>query len=221
MDDPRTIGRIVGALLLAQLIAGPIENFTLMGPVVAAPGFLLNAAAHPRNLALAATLGFGLCLASIAIAVVAWPLFRRRSPRLALAFLAITLLGAAVTLVEGMAVMSMLSLSQAYAAAYGADEALYQGLGIVVGAARNWAHYADLVVGGLATAVMFGLLFRERLVPGSLAGFGIAAALVQMYAIGRPFFGVPVQFQLLMPLGLAYLATSAWLLWRGFVEPDR
>ena len=37
MDDAKTVGRIVGALFLSKLFAGPVENFVLMGPVVAKP----------------------------------------------------------------------------------------------------------------------------------------------------------------------------------------
>lgn len=218
MDSAKTVGRIVGALLVAKLIASPIQNFTLMGPVVAAPGFLVNAAAHPLNIPLAVMLAFALGLASIAIAVVSYPVFRRVAPLLALWFFALTLVGVATSFTESVTTMSMLSLSQAYAAANGATPELYEGLRLVVSKARNWAHYTNLLVGGLAMFVMFLLMFRATLVPRLIAGFGMAASLLQMYSIGLPFFGAAVDFQLLMPLGFAYLVTCAWLLWKGYPE---
>lgn len=215
MDSAKTVGRIVGALLLAKLVTGPIQNFTLMGEVVAPPGFLVNAAAHPLHIPLAVMLAFALGLASIAIAVVSYPAFRRAAPMLALWFLALTLVGVATSLTESITTMSMLSLSQAYAAANGATPELYEGLRLVVGKTRNWAHYTNLLVGGSSMFVMFLLLFRATLVPRLIAGFGMAATLLQMYSIGLPFFGGVVDFQLLMPLGIAYLALCAWLLWKG------
>lgn len=221
MYDAKTLGRIVGALLLFKLLLGPVENFTLMGPVVAAPGFLVNAAAHPLNLPLAVMIAFALCIASIAIAAVAWPLFRRASPALALAFVAFSLVGVATTLVECMTMMSMQSLSLAYAEAAGADPALYEGLRIVVGKARNWAHYINLMTGGVALFTMFLLMYRARLVPRLLAGFGMFTVLLQLYSLGLPFFGGAVNFNLLAPLGLAFLALCVWLLWRGFSEPEQ
>jgi hypothetical protein len=221
MDDAKQVGRIVGALLLAKLIAGPIENFTLMGPIVAKPdGFLVNAAAHPLNLPFAVMLSFVLCLATLAIMAVSYPLFRRHAPQLALWFVALSIIGVATSLVENITMMSMQSLSLAYTAAVGASPELYQGLKGVVGAARNWAHYTNLLVGGCGLFVMFLLLYRARLVPRLLAGFGLATALLQMYSIGRPFFGAPVMFELLMPMGLTFLATSGWLLWKGFAEQE-
>lgn len=222
MGSNKAIGRTLGALLLAKMIAGPLENFTLMGPVVAEPGFLVNAAAHPLNLPLAVMLAFVLALLSLAFAVVAWPVFRREAPQLALWFFALTIIGISTTLLETTTMMSMQSLSLAHAAALpaagGATPELYEALRGVVGKARNWAHYTNLLVGGLGLFVTFLLLYRTRLVPRLLAAFGMATAALQMYSLGKPFFGGAVDFTLLMPIGLAMLALTVWLLWRGFPE---
>jgi len=221
MHDAKNIGRIFAALQLTRLVTAPIQNFTLMDPVVAPPGFLVNAAAHPLNLPLAVMIAFATAVVSIAIAAIAWPVFRRAAPTLALAFIALTVVGVTTSLVECMTLMSMQSLSQAHAAAPGADAALYDGLSLVVGRARNWAHYTNLMVGGVAVGTMFLLMYRGRLVPRAICGFGMAAVLLQLYSLGRPFFGGAVSFGLLAPLGVAYLALCAWLLWRGFREPER
>ena len=220
-ETHKNLGRIVGALLLTKLVFGPIQNFTLMNPVVAAPGFLVNAAANPLNLPLAAMIAFGLALVTVAIAAVAWPVFRRAAPSLALAFVAFSVVGVATSLVECMSMMSMQSLSLAFAEAAGADPALYDGLRIVVGKARNWAHYVNLMVGGVTVGTMFLLMYRARLVPRAICAFGMATVLAQLYSLGLPFFGGAVDFNLLAPLGLAYLALIVWLLWRGFAEPEQ
>ena len=170
-------------------------------------------------------LSFLLCLISLATLVVAWPVFRQRAPQLAIWFAALTFVGISMSLVENIAMMSMQSLSLAYTAALpaagSATPELYQGLRGVVGSARNWAHYTNLLVGGLGLFMMYLLFWRARLVPRLLAGLCMAKALLQMYSIGRPFFGHEVQFMLLMPTGLALLALTVWLLWKGFAEPAR
>ncbi len=85
---------------------------------------------------------------------------------------------------------------------------------------RNWAHVIHLLtVGGLLLA-MYGALYRLRLVPRLLAGFGMLAALSQMIAVAKPLFGGWVIFPMLAPLGLANLALIVWLLWKG-LEPAR
>jgi Domain of unknown function (DUF4386) len=110
----------------------------------------------------------------------------------------------------------MLSLSQAYAAATGQEQATFEALRGVVGAARNWAHFTHLAVTGLAMTAFMAALWRFALVPRALAAIGMAAAALQVVTVSLPIFGQRVIFGLLAPIGLALLAIAAWLLAKGF-----
>jgi hypothetical protein len=88
-----------------------------------------------------------------------------------------------------------------------------------VAASRNWAHYTNLVISGLTLAIFYVALFRFALIPRALAAFGLLAVALQIVTISRPFFGAPVVFFLLAPLGLANLSVALWLLVKDF--PDR
>lgn len=215
------LGRTVGALLLVQMVTGVLVNFVWLGPVFEAPGFLIHAAAHPLNVGLSASVGLAAGALSIAIAILAWPLFRRHSLALASWLLVLSAVGLSLAAVESATVLSLLSLSQAYASAEAANADLFQALRGVVAAARNWAHYIHLIIGGGTVFVFYLLLLRSALVPRLLAGFGIVAALLQMAAVAMPLFGRDVVFALIMPLGLAHLALSAWLLAKGFAGRER
>ncbi len=216
MDPLRFASRWLAALLITQLVVGPIANFALLGDTFdGAGGFLANAAPNARSVGLAALLSIGLAIVSAAIAVVLWPVVRPRSERLALWLAILAAAGIALAGIENAQLMSLVSLSQAYVAAAPPDEALYQALRGVVGSYRNWAHVIQLLtMGGLLFAT-FDVLYRLRLVPRLLAGFGMLAALSQMIAVAKPLFGGWVIFPMLAPLGLANLALIAWLLWKG------
>ncbi len=222
MNDTRFASRCLAALLLAQLIVGPIASFWLLGDTFeGAGGFLVNAAPHARSVGLAALLSIGLAIMSAAIAVVLWPIVRARSERLALSLAVVAAAVLALAGVENAQLMSLVSLSQAYVAAGAPDEALYQALRGVVGSHRNWAHVIHLLaMGGLLLATYLAL-YRLRLVPRLLAGFGMLASLSQMIAVAKPLFGGWVMFPMLAPLGLANLALIAWLLWRGLDPAER
>jgi len=212
-------GRSTGVLLLAQMAGSAIVNLALLGPVFAGPsGFLVNAAAHPLRMSLAATLGLAMGLVSIGVAVSVWPVFRAQARAPALWFLALTLVGVAATVFENASLLSMLSLSQAYAKADASSGALFQILRGMVASTRNWAHYTQLMLAGCSLLVFYGALFRFRLVPRALAGFGAAAAASQLASVTMPLFGHPVEFLLLAPLGLSHLAVAVWLLARGFPQ---
>ena len=117
---------------------------------------------------------------------------------------------------ENISIMSMLSLSKAYAAADASQEALYQGLRIVVKETRNWTHFISLIVSGATLFTFYLAMFRFRLIPRLLAGFGLMACISQMYAISQPLFGHAVDFRLIAPLGICQIVLGMWLVAKGF-----
>ncbi len=153
-----------------------------------------------------------------AIVIAIFPILRKLGEPYALWLLSIGIANFALGAVEQIAVMSLQSLSNAYAAAATPDETLFQALRGVVSAARNWAHYIHLVISGGMLFVFFAALCRFALVPRILAAIGIVATLLQITGVAMPLFGRPVAFPLLAPMGLAVAATAAWLLWRGFAD---
>lgn len=215
---PRHSGRKIGALLLAQMIVAPIMNFVLLEPVFSAPGFLEKAAVYSVQVSVAALLGLVLGALSLGIAIAAFPVVRPLNRTLALWLLALAVASFSLTAVESTTVMSLLSLSQAYAKADSADSELFQALRVVVASARNWAHYIGLIVAGSMVFVLYAVLCRFTLVPRALAAFGMAAALLQIAAVTMPLFGHRIVFLMLLPLGLSHLALAAWLVAKGFAE---
>jgi uncharacterized protein DUF4386 len=220
MQDFKSAGRIVGVLIALQIVGGVAGNFTLTEPVFAAPGFLVNAATHPLNLSLSALVGIATGLLMLGVAITAFPMIRSHSESLALWLFAFSVANFAVGVMEQIALLSLQTLSNAYTSAAAPDEALFQALRGVVAAARNWAHYVHLVITGATLFVFFGALCRHALVPRVLAAFGMVAALLQMTGVAMPLFGREVAFPLLTPMGLAMLATTVWLLIKGFNDRE-
>lgn len=213
-------GRMAGVLILVQGIGGYIVNFGLIAPATAPPGFLVNAAPHALRVGMTALLGMFMGALATAIAITVWPVFRKHSERMALSFLALAVAALALAVVENGRLMSMLSLSQAYAASGAADAAAFEGLRGVVAAARNWAHFTHLIVGGSTFFVLFATCFRFALIPRAIAAFGMAAAALQMATVSMPLLGGHVVFPLLAPAGIANLALAVWLLAKGFADKD-
>lgn len=218
MTTALNAGRAAGVLIIVQGVGGALTNFVLFAPVIAPPGFLVNAAPHAMQVGATALLGIVMGAFALAIAITVLPVFRRYSERMALAFLALAIAALALAVVENGRVMSMLSLSQAYAAAGGGDPAAFEGLRGVVAASRNWAHFTHLVIGGSTFFVFYATTFRFALVPRALAAFGMAAFALQMATVSLPFFGGKVIFPLLAPAGIANLALASWLLAKGFAD---
>ena len=216
MEAAPRAGRIIGVLIIIQMVGGALVNFSLEAPLFGAPGFLVNAAPHSTQIALGALLGVALEALWIAIAVTAFPFLYERARALALWFGALAAVLLAVAVAEAATVMSMISLSEAYTKASAPAQEQLQTLRIVVASARNWAHYMGKIVDGVAILVFYAALFRLALVPRWLSGFGLVAALLMVTGVGMPLFGHAVFFPLLAPLGFAQLALAVWLLTKGF-----
>ena len=220
LETPQRLGRVVGSLLLAQFIIAVLVNVALLGPVISQPpGWIVNAAAQPLTVSMAVLLALVADAIWLAIAVVAYPLFARASLRTAVAFVALTSIALALSAVENSQLLTLRSLSQAYAEAGAADREPFETLRVLFGSARNWAHYTHLMITGISILAFFVALFRFFLVPRALALFGGAATVLQIVTVTMPIFGQPVLFPLLLPLGVAILSMGAWLLVKGFAAP--
>lgn len=217
--NTKSTGRLVGALMLVQWLAGVLVNAVLTRPLFGEPGFLVSAAQHSTQLAVSALLGLLTGVLAVAIAVTAWSSFRSVAPRLAIAYVALAAASFAVTSVEQLSVMSMVSLSEAYSAAGQAEKATFDGLAIVVRSARNWAHYTALLTGSVTLLAFYVNLFVSGAAARALGVAGIVAVLLQMSSLGMPFFGGSVDMRLLAPIGIVQLLVSVWLLARGFRAP--
>ena len=216
MGAERRAGRIIGVLIIIQMVGGAIVNFTLEAPLFGAQGFLANAASHSQQLGLAVLLGIVTEALWVAIAITAFPVFGRRTQSIALWFIALAVVILAVAVVENAAVMSMVSLSEAYTKASTAEQEQIQTVKIVVASARNWAHYMARIFDGGAIFVFCVAVYRLALVPRALAGFGLIAVTLMVTAVAMPLFGHDVVFPMLAPLGLSQLILAVWLIIKGF-----
>ena len=82
--------------------------------------------------------------------------------------MALTSVALALSAVENSHLLTLRSLSQAYATAGTADRELFETLRVLFGSARNWAHYTHLMVTGISILAFFVTLFRTFLVPRAL-----------------------------------------------------
>lgn len=216
MQSEIRTGRMVGALLVLMIIGGILTNFVLTASLFGEPGFLVAAAGNASKIALSALVGVAMGLVSIGVASLLYPVFRQRSQTLGLFYFALVVAGFALTVVENISVMSLLSLSQAYAEAGGATPELYDGLRIVVKSTRNWTHYTSLIVSGCTMFVFYTAMFRFKLIPRVLAAIGLLAVCSQLYAVSTPLFGIDVDFRFIAPLGICQIVLALWLIARGF-----
>jgi hypothetical protein len=222
MRSAKSVGRVIGVLLLVHLAVALMVPFVLLERIRGSAGLLANAAANPAQVRAAVFLLFAGSAVAVGITIAAWPVFRRYSSAMALWLMALAVAGFSLQAVDNGALLSMLSLSQEYAKAGATKADLFQALAIVAGSARKWAHYAYLLVAVSWIFLLYSLLFRFRLVPRALAAFGLVGSMLQITGVTlRALLGYPPETRLAMPLAPALVALAVWLMVKGFDERHR
>jgi hypothetical protein len=220
MSSLQSVGRraavVIGILILAQMAGSALVNFFAEAPLFDGAGFLVNAASHSQQIGATVFLAVALEASWVAIAILAFPVLAERSLRSGLALFAVSIVCLVIGVIENSAVMSMVSLSQAYAAATPADRTQLEAVRVAVASARNWPHLFGRMFDGLAALTFYIALFRFALVPRTMTGLGMIAVASMLTGLAMPFFGHPVIFPMLAALGLTQLALAIWLIAKGF-----
>ena len=213
LNSARGTGRVIGALFLVQVILATPVYIVMLRPVTAL-GFLATAAESAFQVRLAVLLSLGLGALTLAIAIVGLPVLRRYSERMAITFLALTIVNLTTLAIESIALRNMLALSREYARR-GPGE-LLQTLGGLAHSTWYMAHHTNVTVAHAAVFVFNWILFRFALVPRTLAALGMAATLLSTTGLALPLLGFRFTLLLIIPTALTQLALVFWLLARGF-----
>lgn len=204
-------GRLVGGLTSLQLV-GLIVPFVLLLPIVTPPGASLASAAASSTRILAGVLLLVVNGAvTVGIAIAAWPTLRRTSEALALWLVVLGALMLGVQMVDNIHILSMLSLSQAHAAAGAAADSLRE-VATAVGTTRRWAHLSELLVIDAWILVFYLSLIRAGALPRLLSAFGLLTVAAHFVAI--PLAGF-LGGRGGMPMALSHVATAGWLMAKG------
>ncbi len=216
--DLRRTGRIVGFILLAQtLLAIPVyTEFGMMGSVTS-PDFLTGAAAHAIKIRTVSVLTFLLSGMTIAVALVALPVFRAASERMFWLYFGLAMAGLATAAMESVVVREMLAMSINYLQAGRAE--IYESLAPLARSKWSAAHFFNLASGHLKAFLFFLILYRFRFIPRLLAGIGVIATAGSTTGTTAALVGVQFSYLMIAPAGVVVLATTIWLIWKGFSEP--
>ena len=217
MQSAKSAGRVVGlALLIPMLLSPPLYGMWLAP--LSDRAYLADISDSAMQIRLAALLLLGFGSMTLTVAIVAWPVFRRHSERMAIAFVAMSLVVLVTIVIESLAIRDMLALALEYSKP-GAATSLLQPLGISARSARIAAHFTNLVFAHATMLFLHVILFRFGLVPRMLPAAGMATAAISLAAVTMPLLGYGLVFLLLAPMGLTSFALAGWLVARGFSEP--
>ena len=220
MNSIRRIATLAGVIFLITEVTS-IGGLLLYGPVLNGAEYVVGAGADTRVF-LGALLELMLAAANVGTAVTLFPIVKRQSEGLALAYVCGRVLEAAVIIVGAISLLAVVSLRQNVAGAAGADPATYTVLGSTLVAVHNWTFLVGPnFILGCNSFMLAYLMFRSGLVPRATIILGmVSGPLIILSAIAVMFGAYPQLSSIGGVLGLPSLAWEVslglWLIVKGF-----
>lgn len=223
MKPTRRISIIAGTLFILATSGTLIAEG--IAPELTGTDYLAGVAAGSGTMATALLLQLFAAGCSVGIAIVLYAVLRRTHPTLALGAVVFREIEAVFYLVGVVSLMTVLSIATAHAPAAGGPSP-WQTVSDTLRSAHDRAGVVAVsafVVGGL---LYYIALYRTRLIPRWLSGWGIAALPLMGMACGLAVYAdAPVTnyVPLAAPIGIQEIVFGIWLLAKGFdaVEPSQ
>lgn len=222
MNANKETARIVGALYITGTVAG-ILSLVLTGPVRNAQDYLVSIPGNETGLAAGAFFVLMMGLALAMIPVVMFPILRRHNEALALGYVVFRGgLEAVGYLTIATGWLLLVLVSQIYIQSGAPDASGFEALGTLIFEATAITGGTIMTIVFCLGALMFSyLLYRTRLVPRWLSGWGLIAAvpylatgllaMLGIIPILSPIYTVPQ-----LPLALQEMVLAVWLIVKGF-----
>jgi hypothetical protein len=216
VDTDRRTATIVGVLFIIGTVAGTLSVVVTGGFSMDAPAYLNKAASDPSQIQLGALLVLVMGLALAMVAAMMFPILKRQNEALAIgyvifrgaletsAYMALAICWLLLVVVAG---------SHADSGAAVASQASRPGIPLV-DARDQIAAVLDIVF-SLGALMLYYVLYRARLIPRWISGWGIVAAVLYLAGGLIDMFGTNRDI-LSMPMLPQEMVMAVWLIAKGF-----
>ena len=207
MTSTRKTALIAGVCYLVTHVTS-VAALVLYAPVLNHPGYIAGAGADARVL-VGGWLEVILALAIVGTAVALFPVVRRHNEGLAVGYVGLRTLEAAVIAVGIVSLLAVVTLRQHEAGAAGTDAAPFVAVGKGLVAVHDWTFLlGPNFVCAIDTLVLAYLMWRSRLIPRFIAGLGLIGGPLLFASATAVLFGAYKQVSL--PGAVAALPVFAW-----------
>ncbi len=216
----RRTATIVGALYLICNITFLVGAAGFVEPTLSAPDYLSLIASNRTQVILGVLLELMNGVAYIGIAVLMFPILRKRFESLALAYVGFRFVEFVMQIASDLSPLALLNLSEAFAAAGAPEVSAFQTLGASLLADRYWAFQMISITFGLGGLLFYTMLYQLRLVPQFISIWGLIGAIFVLISAPATMFEIDASsLGILMLLNELFL--GGWLIVRGFNQPQQ
>lgn len=207
-----------GTLLITGIV-GALAFAVIEHPALTSTASLAAIPPHSARLPLGGVIEIATAAMSVGIAIALYPVLRTRSHALALGAVTFRTIEATMYIVGALITLSLPAIAGQYAQTTALDHNAIQATADTLVGIRNAAILAGVLAYITGISMYYTVLYRHRLVPRWLSGWGIAAEVPMFTACMLAAFHhtlVSTYTLLAAPIFANELALAAWLLIKGF-----
>jgi hypothetical protein len=215
MNTDRKTAIVVGVLYIIGTVSG-VLSLVLTGSIFDAPDYLVQVAANANQVIIGALFVLLMGFALTMVPVVMFPILRKLNEVLALGY--VVFRGALETFAYMATVicwLSLITLSHEFVTAGALEPSHFRTLGILIQGATDAIDPVTQIVFSLGALMFYYLLYRSKLIPRWLSGWGLVGAVLYLGGGLYNMFSSELVF-LLLPLGLQEMVMAVWLIAKGF-----
>ena len=216
MNSTKKISILVGVLFIFELVVHTLGS-TPIESILDAPNYLIKLAVN-TNLVMTGVLLEAICAACLLIiGAIMYPLLKRYNKTMALGYFGFRIVE--TVLVAGMLIVHLLlfALSQEYVKAGAPDASYFQTLGTLLNGAYLFILQIDIIFYSLGCLMLYGLLFKAKLVPRFISVWGLIAVVLSLTGLVVDMLGSNIGVVIYtLPLGLCQVSLAIWLIIKGF-----
>jgi hypothetical protein len=215
MDSNRKTAIIVGVLFITATVAYSL-GVIFLDPILGGSDYLNKASENEKQVILGAFLVLIDSVAVAGIAIMIYPILKKHNEALALGYAGARIVEGVLFIVNVIAILTLLKLSQEFVKAGATDAFYYQTLGTLLLAAGDWAFLLGFGLAFTLSALILNfLLYQSKLIPRWLSGWGfVGAALLWVYYLLQ-HFSINLEI-LFLPIAVQEMIFAVWLIIKGF-----
>jgi hypothetical protein len=216
MNENRKTAIIVGVLFITATVAYSL-GVIILDPILSSSDYLTKASENENQVIMGSFLVLIDAVAVAGIGIVIYPILKKHNETLALGYAGARIAEGVLFAVNVIPILTLLTLSQEFVKAGAPDTSYYQTLGTLLLAAGDWAFLLGFGLAFTLSALILNfLLYKSKLVPRWLSGWGfVGAALLWAYYLLQ-FFGINQVEILFLPIAVQEMVFAVWLIVKGF-----
>ena len=218
MDSNKRIAKIVGILFITATVTSSL-SILITEPVLEARNLLEALSDKSNQIALAAILMLIDAISVAFIAILLFPILKKKSENLALGYVGMRIMEGILFAAYVAVLLTVLFISKEYSANNVQDASNFKPIGQSFLILAEWTFDIGLgIVFAISAIILNYLLFQFALVPRWLSAWGFLGALVTMTIVLLKFYDIQVTEALDFIIGIQEMVFAVWLIAKGFRE---